>query len=231
MSLLKKLGGLSLAVIILLGVSGCMEINNNSQDGNIQNINDAAIKYMENKYGEKFEYSEPYGNSMTGTRELLVTCASLPNQKILVQVENYKQSNKIYRDNLIAIKFRQQTVDFIQDCADKQFGEAKVFYDVARDGLSPNLSANASFNEYLSDARVTLNISIRTKASLFTSEKQAIQLADALAAYGTHFITVLSSVSDEDYGKSNENESINFVWRVQLSKLSGNIEIDWLEKE
>jgi hypothetical protein len=231
---LKKFGVLSLATIILLGVSGCMETNNNpnnnSQGSNNQNINDVAIEYMENKYGEKFEYSAPYGNSMTGTHELLVTCESLSNQQILVQIENYRSEDKIFRDNYLAVKYHQQTVDFIHDCAVKHFGEAEVFYEATKDGLSTELSANASFNEYLADTRVPLNFSIGTKASLFTSEEQAEKLAEALAVYGTRYIAVLASVADEDYGKSGEDDSMNFVKRVQLTKLDENIEIDWLKK-
>lgn len=225
---LQKLGILSLVIIISLAVSGCMGNNNNSKD-----INTQALEYMEKKYGEKFEYSAPYGNSMTGTHQLLVKCASFPNQDILVQIENYRKDNKIFSDNYLAVKYRNDTIEFIQKCANKQFGESKVFYNVAKDSLSPKLSANASFNEFLADTQVPLNFSIRTKASLFTSEKQAIQLAESLAVYGTHFDLVLASVKDQQYNnnKNDSNSDLNFVWRVQLTNLSGKIEIEWLRKE
>ena len=211
--------------------------NNNTENSPAmnenQNINNAALEYMEQKYGEKFEYFAPYGDSFTGTREFVARCDNLPGQDVLVQIENYKHDDRIFRDNYIAVKYRQETIDFIKDCAVEQFGEAEVFYDVARDGQSPELSANASFVEFLSDTRVSLNFSIRTKASLFTSEEQAVQLAESLAVHGTHYITVLASVADDQYGVSSNNMSnseLQFVWRVQLTRLSDNIEIDWLRK-
>lgn len=36
------------------------------------------------KYGEEFEYVQPWGNSMSVDHELVVTCESLAGERILV---------------------------------------------------------------------------------------------------------------------------------------------------
>ena len=211
--------------VLLFTLTGCSE----ERKADTKDVRTMGLEYMEQKYGEKFQYHSAYGDSISGTHEFLVTCESLPDQKVLVQIEKYKSEDRIFRDNYVAVKYRQQTIDFIKNLAIKEFGEAQVFYEVSMDGLSPELSANASFSEYLADTRVPLSFSIRTKASKFTSEKQAERLANSLAIYGTKYITVLASVVDEQYGTSSEN--LSFVWRVQLTRLNNNIEIDWLEKK
>jgi len=106
-----------LCAALLLGGSGCI------QNGTTQNINVVALAYMEKKYRENFEYAFPYGDSMTGTHQLLVTCASFPEQNILVRIENYRREDKVFLDNYVAVKYREETIGFLQDCANQVFGE------------------------------------------------------------------------------------------------------------
>lgn len=59
---------LALIVILLLSIlSGC-------KNGYEQQM---VYDYLEDKYGETFEYSSPWGNSLYGDHELFVTCDSL----------------------------------------------------------------------------------------------------------------------------------------------------------
>jgi len=202
-----------------------------------QNINDAALEYMEEKYGEKFEYSAPYGNSMTGTHQLLVKCASFPDQKILVRIENYKSEDKVFLDNYIAVKYYKYTVDFLSECANKVFGEANVFYDVANEVPSPELTKNATFDEYLADKQVPLIILVEVKSSGFISEEQANKLAELITAKGPHFFLSLVYVDDGEYGTFNRmtlDKQValrKFVHCAIIARLDENTEIKWLGRE
>lgn len=212
-------------------------VDNNPTQNNQQNINDTALAYMEQKYGEKFEYSAPYGNSMTGTHQLLVKCDKFPEQNILVRIENYKREDKIFLDNYLAVKYHDDTTDFLLNCAKQVFGEATLFYDVAIQGLSPELAVNATFSEFLSDTRVPLNIMIEAKSSNFTSESQAQQFAELIAVNGTHYYLSIVIVDDSEYGSYNSESleeqmaSGNFVYCAKITRLDGEIQIRWLEKE
>lgn len=202
-----------------------------------QNVNSAALEYMEQKYGEKFEYAGPWGDSLSGTHELFVKCASLPEQKILVQVENYKQADKVFRDNYLAVKYQPETMEFIDDCAIKVFGQATIFYDVADDGLSPDLPANALFEEFLADAGVPLVIMVEAKTSNFSVDEQAEDLAKLIAANGTSFYLSVVIVDDSAYGTYDRkalNEQIalrQFVRCAKITSIGGIIQTEWLGKE
>ena len=204
---------------------------------NSKNINDLAIEYMEQKYAEKFEYSKPYGNSMAGTREFFITCASLQNQQILVQIENCFKDNKIFRDNYSAVKYKNECIEFLQKCAADIFGNATIFYEVANNGLSSELPANATFNEFLADTRVPLIVMIEVSESSFTNEEQVSKVGELIAVNGTDFILSVVVVEDDKYGSFN-HETLNnqislnlFVKCVQLTKIDDNVQIDWLREE
>lgn len=229
-----------LLAVILLGGSGCMQnnpVDNNPTQNNQQNINDAALAYMEQKYSEKFEYVAPWGNSMSGTHELIASCASLPGQEIFVQIENYKQDDKVFRDNFLAVKYSQQVIDFICDCVDMEYGVTNVFYLASAKGLSSELPSNASFEEYLADPRAQLSFTIEAKASSFVSENQAQGVADLIAASGMKFLLRIVFVNDDEYGTftmSSLGDQIvlnKYVYCVRITNLDGDIQIEWLRKE
>ena len=212
-------------------------MQNNPAQNNKENINDAALAYMEQKYGEIFEYSAPYGNSMTGTHQLLVKCARFPDQDILVRIENYKREDKVFLDNYLAVKYREDTIEFLSDCANQVFGEARIYYDVDYQALSPELSADAAFNAYLADTRVPLNIMVEVKASDFVSEDQAQQIAELIAANGTYYYISIMIVNDGEYGsydsKTLEKQMSlgNYAHCAKITRLDGEIRVRWLEKE
>lgn len=210
--------------------------NNNSQGGNGQNINDSAIAYMENKYGEKFEYAGAWGNSMSTTHELLVTCGSFPGQQILVQIENYRDDNKVFLDNYLAVKYKDETFAFFKNCASRTFGDAKVFYDVVMNGLSAQLPASASFNEYIADTRVLLPVMVGVKKSSFSTKENAESVGNLAAEKGTNFILSIVFVDDEEYETINESalgDAVVFgkYKNVQLTNQGGNdLQVEWREE-
>jgi hypothetical protein len=220
-----------LFAVILLGGSGCMRKNPT------QNINAVALAYMEQRYGEKFEYVAPYGDSMTGTHQLLVKCDSFPEQSILVRVENYRREDKVFLDNYLAVKYREKTVEFLTGCATQVFGDSNVFYDVELQTLSPDLSKDASFSEFLADTSVPLNVMIEVRANNLGSDDQARQIADLIAANGTRFIMHIVSLSDTDYGIYDEDaleQQIslgNYAKCAIITKIASDIRVRWLGKE
>ena len=181
--------------------------------GKNHEVSEAAFEYLENKYGEKFEYAAPWGDSMSNTKEILVTCESFPGQLIIVQVEDYQKSGEQFRDNYLAVKYQQQSTDFFNECAEKVFGEANAFFTPIKDGLSPNLPADATFEEFLADKRVKLVIYIEVKESTFEGESQAEELSRLIGNYGSHYLLEIILVNEENYGSYDDVTALKDVLR------------------
>ena len=76
-----------------------------------KDVNEAALEQMERRYGEKFTYEGPYGNSMGGTRQFMASCESLDGL-VLVEAENFRKGPVTYRDNYLAVQYREETEEF-----------------------------------------------------------------------------------------------------------------------
>ena len=196
-----------------------------------------ALEYMEKKYGDKFEYYAPYGDSMTGTHKFVARCADFPEQNVLVEICDYRSKEKTYLDNYLAVKYREDTERFVLDCARQVFGEATVFYNVDLQSLSPELPATALFQEYLADTTVSLKLMVEIKASDLQSEEQVQELAELLSIYGTEFYLSVVAVTDDMYGIYDHGSLgklvalEQYVRCAQVTQLDGQLVIRWSKKE
>lgn len=202
------------------------------------NINDMGLAYMEKKYGEKFEYSGSFGDSMSGNHSLLAKCASFPDQNIVVKIESYRSKNRVYRDNYLAVKYHTECTGLFQSYATEEFGGATVFCDINTLTLSPELPANATLYEYLEDTSAPLIILVEVKERNFISEEQARRLAERIAARGSNFYISFIVVSDSEYGaydiKSLDKlvELGKYVRFAAISRMSGSsIQTKWQSGE
>lgn len=210
-----------------------------TQESRGQNSNDAALEYMEQKYGEKFEYVAPWGNSMSGDHELIVTCESLAGKDILVKISSYRDEDRVFQDNYLAVKYGEETASFLNQCANEVFGESKVYYNVAKRALSIGLSADASFEEYLADEAGHLSAYIAVRASSFTAKEQAAKVTDSiLSACGAGYLSImLTVVEDVEYESLDEDmleEKIvlrKFVHCARLTKENDDVQLEWLEED
>lgn len=204
-----------------------------------QNSNDAALVYMERKYGEKFEYAAPWGNSVTGSHELIVTCESLAGQDILVKISNYKRADRVFQDNYPAVKYCGETADFLKQCAKEAFGDAKVYYDVAKRALSPGLPADASFEEYFADEEGHISAYIAVRASSFTAREQAERVTEPLlSACGAGYLSILLAVVDDAEYESLDGDTLGnkvvlrqFVHCARLTREGGDTRLEWLGED
>lgn len=210
-----------------------------TQENRGQNSNDAALEYMEQKYGEKFEYVAPWGNSMSGDHELIVTCESLAGKDIFVKISSYRDEDRVFQDNYLAVKYGEETASFLNQCANEVFGESKVYYNVAEKALSADLLADASFEEYLADEAGYLSAYIAVRESSFTEKEQAEKVTDSiLLACGAGYISIiLAVVDDAEYEFLDEDmleEKIvlrQFARCARLTKENGDVQLEWLEED
>ena len=131
-------------VIALLVLTGCGPYTISLTD---VDVNTEALALMELKYGEKFEYSTPYGNSMSGTREFLATCESVPDKLIHVQIQNYRTEDPVYNDNFATVRYFDTTSYFFKELAAGYFGDARIHTYFMHQGLTSTLDPSPTFDE------------------------------------------------------------------------------------
>ncbi|CDX04957.1 Prokaryotic membrane lipoprotein lipid attachment site profile [Desulfitobacterium hafniense] len=176
-----------LCIALLLGGYGCMSKEK-------QNINDAALEYMEQKYGEKFEYVRPWGSSYTtpGRRQILVSCASLPNKEILVVISGDKKTES-YSDNYMDLFYESQVSEYIKQVADKHFGNFAVEISIIRSPTAKGISPTTGFDEYILNENHIVDANIIIKTS---DEETVREFLAELKKLGVHFslgITITST--------------------------------------
>jgi len=222
---------MTMFVILILG--GCRAMNSEPRT----DINEQALAHMTQRYGVTFEYAQAFGDSFSNTHEFFATTDSLPGQKILVQIENYRHEDRIFRSNYLAVKFLEETIDFLRECAMKVFTDAIVHFNVINDGLSPDLVPNASFCEYLADTRVPLGIFIEVKESNFSSDEQLMEVAERIASRVGRFHLTVVVVDDNSYGESDRDALFRqvalrqFVYAARIDNLDSRIQIERLARE
>jgi len=228
---MKKIIISAILLAVLLGGTSCM---GNGSDQ--QNIIEVALVYMEQKYGESFIYVGPWGRSPSTTFELLVASESFPDRHILVQIDNYRSvDDRIFRDNYIAVKYKEESIRFFQNTVSGIFGDVIIFYSVYMGGQSHDLPANATFEEFLADTHSPHVVFIELKASTFSSKNQIENVAELLAASGAHFYLTALVVDDNEFGAHDINmhrENISFGRFVHFAGITisnEGIEITWRE--
>lgn len=221
-----------LLAAIVVGGTGCM-INRILNAGNTQAVNQQALAYMEEKYGETFTYSASYGNSMSGTREFLVTCDSLPGKQILVQVENFRSNDRVFRDNYLAVKYQDATISLFRGCFSDSYPDVNVFYEPTKQPQSAELSADAGFEDFLADWDNEMIVMIELKASEFTGTAPMDEIAEKIAQSCKLATLTVVVVEDDVFGtldRSGLNDCIfnkEYVARAKVYIENGGVSIDW----
>lgn len=219
-----------LIAAILIGVTGCM-FDNESE----QSVSELALEYLEQKYGEKFEYSAPAGSSYTGTITFLATCESFGNNRVLVQIENYKDAeNRIVKDNYIAVKYKDNLREFFEQSADEEFGSSKIFCSSTARTLSPELSSNASYEDYLKCKDGLISTVIGLPESGYKDAEQFKRLSDKISnTLLCDEISILFIVVDDDtFESADEDELRNIsltksgVAHARIDRYNGETKMD-----
>ena len=198
-------------------------------------LHEMALSQMEARYGITFEYHAPFGDSLSGTHMFLATTDSFPGQVITVEIENFRYSDRLFLNNFLAVKHRNETIEFLHNRVTKVFNEANIFYEVARRGLSQDLPPDATLEEFLADTRIHLIVMVEVKESEFISDDDAIRVAELIAESGANFVLRFIVVDDDLFG-SFTRESLggliplrHFVRGASIAHFDGYIETIWME--
>lgn len=123
---------------------------------------DDCISYMEDKYGEPFEYIEPFDNEQPTARTLkiYVESKSYPDSKVLVVAELIG-NEIVFHDNYIGIVYESKTFDTLYSLASSTYGDCKLIYSVDNIYFLPDeFNGNTGFEEYISNLNSNIRLNI-----------------------------------------------------------------------
>ena len=185
-----------------------------------KSVNEMALEYLEEKYGEKFEYAAPAGSSYTGTRTFLATCESFGDKRVLVQIENYlDEDNRIVKDDYIAMKYEDNVRELFKKTADEEFGSSKIFYNGGSTAM--DLPSDASFEDYLSYKENLISAVISLPESGYENTEQLESLCEKISGkFSADELSCLIIVVDDDTYKPADEDEIRqlFLHRSRIAQ-------------
>lgn len=154
---MKKILNVVLIIVMLLEImfilTGC---------GKTKFSVDDCLKYMNEKYGEEFEYISLTDDYQTNSSlKIFVKSKKYPNSKILV-IEELTPDGIKYHDAYIRTKYEQDTYNLINSIATNVYGECRVIYDLSHNTyyLPDSFNNATTFEEYISNIKSNIKFSL-----------------------------------------------------------------------
>ena len=159
---MKKSILLLVTALLLTGLAGCgMTKNRYNHYG--------VVKYLENKYDDKFEYYETYGGTLFDSdpwKGFICTSEKYPGKHILVI---YDVNHDEYHDNYFDIKYARQVDELIDSMLLEVFGDDPYYFnhyegaDIT--GLVSQYDADTTFEEYIAEEHIHLTACVKSDKS------------------------------------------------------------------
>ena len=196
----KHIMAAMLAAILTMGGYGCMEAEKNSGYSEYRDVNDGALEYMEQRYGEKFTYVRSHGSFMSYTdRGIMVSCESLPGKEIYVSISK-KDGEERYYDNYMEYYFARQVEDYIVGVAKNYFDDVSFEVSFSAVPIDPAIDLTTTFEEYILNRRSAISghmdINDSSEEIGESSEEIVREFLEELKELGVHFafgINILST--------------------------------------
>ena len=159
---MKKYIVLVVTALILTGLAGCSMTKNRYNHYGV-------VKYLENKYDDKFEYYETYGGTLFDSdswKKFICTSEKYPGKQILVI---YDVNHDEYHDNYFDIKYARQVDELIDSMLLEVFGDDPYYFnhyegaDIT--GLVSQYDADTTFEEYIAEEHIHLTACVKSDKS------------------------------------------------------------------
>ena len=159
---MKKSILLLVTALLLTGLAGCSMTKNRYNHYGV-------VKYLENKYDDKFEYYETYGGTLFDSdswKKFICTSEKYPGKQILVI---YDVNHDEYHDNYFDIKYARQVDELIDSMLLEVFGDDPYYFnhyegaDIT--GLVSQYDADTTFEEYIAEEHIHLTACVKSDKS------------------------------------------------------------------
>ena len=159
---MKKYILLLVTALLLTGLAGCSMTKNRYNHYGV-------VKYLENKYDDKFEYYETYGGTLFDSdswKKFICTSEKYPGKHILVI---YDVKYKKYHDNYLDIKYAHQVDELIDSMLLEVFEDDPYYFihyeGADHSGSASQYDADTTFEEYIADKNHNLTAYIKSDKS------------------------------------------------------------------
>lgn len=161
-NVMKKSILLLVTALLLTGLAGCSMTKNRYNHYGV-------VKYLENKYDDKFEYYETYGGTLFDSdpwKGFICTSEKYPGKHILVI---YDVNHDEYHDNYFDIKYARQVDELIDSMLLEVFGDDPYYFnhyegaDIT--GLVSQYDADTTFEEYIAEEHIHLTACVKSDKS------------------------------------------------------------------
>ena len=159
---MKKYILLLVTALLLTGLAGCSMTKNRYNHYGV-------VKYLENKYDDKFEYYETYGGTLFDSdswKKFICTSEKYPGKHILVI---YDVNHDAYHDNYFEIKYAHQVDGLIDSMLSEVFGDDPYYFihyeGEGISGLTEQYDADTTFEEYIAEENLSLTAFIKSDKS------------------------------------------------------------------
>lgn len=155
-----------LAVILCMGVSGCMLKEEVSVEKEFESV-------MEEKYREKFRFIELVGSHFgRADREAYMECESFPEERIWVYRKVAEDGNRTYGDDYMGYYYSTDIVEKVRQCAEEIYSGCEVSYHVMESYIPADSGPGQSLEEMLIDPNVVFSVEILTVPKNNDGEKE-----------------------------------------------------------
>ena len=166
-----------------------------------------VVKYLENKYDDKFEYYETYGGTLFDSdpwKGFICTSEKYPGKHILVI---YDVNHDEYHDNYFDIKYARQVDELIDSMLLEVFGDEPYYFvhnegaDIT--GLASQFDADTTFEEYIAEKHIHLAARVKSDKS---NEEIESKLKEQILKNGI-FCSWIDLSFVEEFDKERMNDS------------------------
>ena len=207
---MKKYIVLVVTTLILTGLAGCSMTKNRYNHYGV-------VKYLENKYDDKFEYYETYGGTLFDSdswKKFICTSEKYPGKHILVI---YDVNHDAYHDNYFEIKYAHQVDGLIDSMLSEVFGDDPYYFihyeGEGISGLTEQYDADTTFEEYIAKKHIYLAAYVKSDKS---NEEIESKLKEQILKNGIFCSWIdLSFVEEFDKERMNDSSYIKEVVSVE----------------
>lgn len=209
---------LIVAVIMMIGVCGCMNIGGKKNRFSVDEI----LQYMNQKYDENFIYVEPKDADQPKAYSLSIFLKNekYPERLILAECRlTDVNGEKSFSDNYYSVKYEEQTRELFTQISKNVFPNSKTRYIVERNVSTSNDKESVnSFEDYLSleSSFLSFTVLVEPEHKLDTKEQELQSLCDLLKQK-----KIVCSVK---IVYSNDNEQFETFSCDEYKELSNNYE-------
>lgn len=196
---LKSVVTIMVSIFTLMALTSCSLENKFSEED--------VIKYLEDKYETEFTYINTVGDGDLTVKKNVSSFARQPDHKgrEVFVVTSLEEGKVVHRDNYVAIKYEDKTVELINSCTKKVFDKYKIIYvPVSGQTLDEKFDNDMSFEDYIKDSENLLrfDVIIPNNCDWTYGDREVSKVKSALDSGHVHCcVNVYKAKTSEIYDK------------------------------